>query len=177
MAWTNLRYNPHRDPTKNDWPKNLQPLWMSLWMILNNLVNKQRTLRHTIDQFFHPTNGADNAACKESISTNKLQKQDAALQDTKRALGWDYAVCSKSILVAPHRKDKVTHSLNKTLSQHCLGLTKWQSLLGQLCSLLPIITGGKGQLSILQATLCNKHKGQVWISPLSAHGSSPSKTY
>jgi hypothetical protein len=56
---------------------------------------------------------------------------------------------------ATHCKDKVENSLNGTFSQRHLGLTKCQSLLGQLCSLVH----GKGQLSILQAALYNKHQG------------------
>jgi hypothetical protein len=121
-------------------------------------------LMHAIDRVFRPNDMVDNDARKDPISTSKLGKQDAAWQDTKRALGWDYAVRSKNLLVAPHRKAKVTNSLKETLSQRRLGLTKWQSLLGQLRSLVPGMPGGEGQFSILQAALCNEHKGRVRIS-------------
>jgi hypothetical protein len=131
----------------------------------NGLTNQWRTLMHTIDRVFRRTGQADNSARKEPISTSKLDKKDAAWQDTKRALGWDYAVRSKSLLVAPHRKEKVLDALQDTLSQRRLGLTKWQSLLGQLRSLVPGMPGGEGQFSILQAALCNEHHGRVKISP------------
>jgi hypothetical protein len=66
----------------------------------------------------------DNSAWKEPLSTSKLDKQDAVWQDTNRALGWDYAFCSKSLFVALHCKEKVLKSLQEMLSQWQLGLTK-----------------------------------------------------
>jgi hypothetical protein len=132
---------------------------------MNPLSNQRRTLMHTIDKVFRPNDALDVASRKEPISTSKLAKQDGAWQDVKRALGWDYAVRSKHLLVAAHRKDKVSSSIDEALSQRRLGLTKWQSLIGQLRSLVPGMPGGEGQFSLLQAALCAEHQGRVKIAP------------
>jgi hypothetical protein len=101
---------------------------------------------------------------KEPISQSKLQKQDAAWQDVKQCLGWDYAGASKHLLVAEHRRSKTQASLAEALSQNRVGLKKWQSLLGQLRSLVLGMPSLEGQFSLLQAGLTHQKEGRVRIT-------------
>jgi hypothetical protein len=84
---------------------------------------------------------------------SKLSKGNAAFAEIKRCLGWDYAVKSKTLLVAPHREEKVRSSIAAVIDQRRVGRSTWESLVGQLRSLVPGIPGSEGQFSLLQAAL------------------------
>jgi hypothetical protein len=92
-----------------------------------------------------------------------LDKQDAAWQDMKGCLGWDYGAKSKLLLVAPHRREKAQATIEEALEQKRVGLTKWQSLIGQLRSLTNGLPGSEGQFSLLQSALTQQDKGRVRI--------------
>ncbi len=111
---------------------------------------------HVIDTIFRPT---DNESCKEPISTSKLDKEDAVWQDQKWCLGWDYAAKSKHLMVANHQYDKIMETLSTTLLQKRSGLKPWQTLIRQLCSLVPGVPGSKGQFSLLQGVLTARKPG------------------
>ena len=51
-----------------------------------------------------------------------------------------------------------------TIGRRRLGLTTWQSLVGQLRSLVPGLPGSEGQFSLLQAALVAQRGGRVRIS-------------
>jgi hypothetical protein len=118
---------------------------------------------HAIDKIFRPSDTLDKACRKEPISVSKLDKQDAAWQGLKCCLGWDYAAHSKNLLVASHRHEKATASLTDALSQKRASLQSWQSLIGQLRSLVPGIPGSEGQFSLLQEALVTRNEGRIKI--------------
>ncbi len=124
--------------------------------------NQRRTALHNIDRVFRPSDALDSPVRKEPISTSKLKKGDAAYQSIKRILGWDEALTSRNVLLAPHRREKVVADITEVLSHRRCGLQKWQSLLGQLRSLVPGLPGSEGQFSVMQAA---QHAGRVTISP------------
>jgi hypothetical protein len=55
-----------------------------------------------VDRLFCQLDEKDSEYRKEPISQTKLKKQDAAWQDMKECLGWDYARASKHLLLAKH---------------------------------------------------------------------------
>lgn len=114
-------------------------------------------------QGLKPTDKGDNEPQKEPISVSKLDKEDAAWQDLKRCFGWDYAAKSKNLLAAPHRYEKILEVLAETKWQERTGLKSWQSLIGQLWSLVPGVPGSKDQFSILQMALTTQKEGCVKI--------------
>jgi hypothetical protein len=130
---------------------------------MNPLKNQRNVLMHKIDKVFRPTDDRDKDSRKEPISESKLDKQDAAWQDMKRCLGWDYGAKSKSLVVASHRREKAQATLEEALSQNRVSLTKWQSLIGQLRSLTDGLPGSEGQFSLLQHALTKQAQGRVRI--------------
>jgi hypothetical protein len=132
---------------------------------MNPLPNQRRVLMHRVDGIFRPSDSADGPHRQEPISVKKLDKQDTSWQDLKRCLGWDYGTRSNNLCVAPHRKDKALQSIQAALSQKRVGLTEWQSLLGQLRSLTAGVPGMSGQFSLLQAGLTGVTSGRIRITP------------
>jgi hypothetical protein len=115
----------------------------------------------SIDEVFRPTDAADNEWRKEPQSESKFRKQDAAFQGTKRCLGWDYAVRSKNLLVAPHRQaSKALDSIRSTRDLRRVNLKSWRSLVGQLRSLVPGLPGSEGQFSLMQDAPTHHSKGR-----------------
>ena len=95
---------------------------------------------------------------------SKLSKGGAAFAEIKRCLGWDYAVKSKTLLAAPHQEEKVRSSIAAAIDQRRVGRSTWESLVGQLRSLVPGIPGSEGQFSLLQAALAQGSDGRVRVS-------------
>ena len=108
-----------------------------------------------VDQVFRPSDDEDHEQREEPNSVSKLSKGDAAFAEIKRCLGWDYAVKSKTLLVAPHREERVRSSIAAVIDQRRVGRSTWESLVGQLRSLVPGIPGSEGQFSLLQASLAD----------------------
>jgi hypothetical protein len=116
----------------------------------NPLQNQRRALLHSIDRVFRPSDSGDAPDRKEPISVSKLDKGDASWQDQKRCLGWDFGGRSKTLLIPAHRRTKACTTIQTMLSRKRSGLKDWQSLLGDLCSLVPgLPPGSKGQFSLL----------------------------
>ena len=132
---------------------------------MNPLENQRRSLMHRVNGIFRPSDVADGPHRQEPISVKKLDKHDASWQDMKRCLGWDYGTRSNNLAVAPHRKDKAQQSIQDALRQKRVGLTEWQSLLGQLRSLTAGVPGMSGQFSLLQAGLTGVTHGRIRITP------------
>jgi hypothetical protein len=130
---------------------------------MNPLDNQRKVSLHQIDKIFRPTDDQDKESRKEPISESKLDKQDAAWQDMKRCLGWDYGAKSKLLAVAPHHREKARTTLAEALSQKRVSLTKWQSLIGQLRSLTDGLPGSEGKFSLLQHDLTKQAQGGVRI--------------
>jgi hypothetical protein len=129
----------------------------------NPLVNQRRTLLHNIDKIFRPSDDRDIPERKEPISESKLGKEDAAFKTMKRCLGWDHATESRQLVMASHRKEKVLELLRELRYQNRASLQQWQSLIGQLRSLVVGLPGSEGQFSLLQAALRDGQQGRVRI--------------
>lgn len=131
----------------------------------NPLQNQRNVLLHRIDQVFRPSDAQDSAIRKEPISTKKLDKQDASWQTVKRKLGWDFALRSRRLLIPPHRREKVLADLRDTLGKRRVSLKVFQSVVGQLQSLVQGLPGSRGQFSLLYDAI-TKHDGdRVRITP------------
>jgi hypothetical protein len=129
----------------------------------NPLGNQHRTLLHNIDKVFRPTDDSGVSARKEPISECKLAKDDAAMQTMKGCLGWDHATHSRYLVMAPHRKEKIVALLEDLRDKKRTSLKTWQSLIGQLRSLVVGLPGSEGEFSLLQAALQQSHDGRVKI--------------
>jgi len=130
----------------------------------NPLVNQRRTLMHNVDKIFRPSDDQDPECRKQPISLKKLDKQDCSWQDIKRILGWDEAVRSKVLLLAPHRRERIVDELTEVRGRARVKLRRWESVLGQLRSLVDGIPGGEGQFSAMQDALVGHKSGRVRIS-------------
>jgi hypothetical protein len=128
---------------------------------MNSLRNQRRLLMHLVDRMFRPSDAQDSPYRKEPISRSKLAKQDATWQDVKQCLGWDYAGGSWQLMIANHLREKTQASLDEALSQQRVSLKKWQSLLGQLRSLVLGMPSAEGQFSLLQTALTRQKEGWV----------------
>jgi hypothetical protein len=91
---------------------------------MNPLEIQRKVLMHKIDNIFQPADDQDKARRMEPISKSKLDKQDAAWQDMKRCLGWDYGPKSKLLVLAPHLREKAQATIQEAFSQKQVSLTK-----------------------------------------------------
>jgi hypothetical protein len=130
----------------------------------NPLLNQRRTLLHNIDKVFRPSDEEDKNVQKEPISTKKLDKVAAAFQDIKRFLGGDEGLLSRSVLLAPQRRDRVIEDILAVRNVKRVSLKSWQSLIGQLRSLVVGLPGALGQFSLMQEALRVQQDGRVRIS-------------
>ncbi len=87
---------------------------------------------------------------------SKLKKGDAAFQDKKKCLGWDFGGRSKTLYVAQHRQEKALKNLTEMLSNSYATRNQWEKLVGKLRSLVPGIPGSRGCFSFLQDAM--KHR-------------------
>jgi hypothetical protein len=130
---------------------------------MNPLKNQRRTLFHNIDKVFRPNEADDNPSRKEPISLSKLEKGDAAINDKKRFLGWDFQGSTQELLMAAHRRDKSVQHLQEILHHPNASRKDWERLLGELRSLVAGIPGSRGQFSLLQEAL-SKGRRKIKIS-------------
>lgn len=127
------------------------------------LALQRRAVLHNIGGIFRPNLPSDLLYRKEPLSVKKLNQEDAAFQDLKRCLGWDHGTTSKTLRRAPHRESKALVALRNALPRTRVGLKSWQSLIGQLRSLVNGLPGALGQFSLLQAALQDGHCGRVRV--------------
>jgi hypothetical protein len=79
------------------------------------LANQWWVLMHQIEKICCPLDEDNNDVQKAMISTSKLDKDSAAWQQLKQALGWDYATWSKNILMALHWKQQIYNNLMEAI--------------------------------------------------------------
>ena len=115
-------------------------------------------LFHNLDRVLRRNDQEDPDVRKEPNAINKLEKGDASLNTSKRALGWDLDGKNRLLKVPPHRVERAAATLKTLASQSRAGHTTWQSMLGDLRNLTPGIPGGRGQFSLLQAALTAANK-------------------
>jgi hypothetical protein len=120
---------------------------------MNPLKNQRCTLFHTIDKVFRPNDASDNSSRKEPILISKLQKGDAMLHDKKRFLGWDFHGSNRELHMAEHRREKALLHLDELLANSTANRKEWEQILGELRSLVPGISGSRGQFSVLQEAI------------------------
>ena len=130
----------------------------------NPATNQRRVLFHNLDRVFRKNDQEDPDVRKEPNAINKLEKGDASLNTSKRALGWDLDGKNRLLKVPPHRVERAAATLKTLAGQSRAGHTTWQSMLGDLRNLTPGIPGGRGQFSLLQAALTAANKNRVRIT-------------
>ena len=135
----------------------------------NPSSNQRSVLNHSVDSVFRPNDVHDDKYRQEPNSKKKLKKGDSALKFKKRSLGWDYQVLDKTLLLAPHRSEKVLAEINQCLAQRRVGQKSFESLIGQLRSLVPGVPGSEGQFSLLQAALREKKDNRVRLNETTHH--------
>ena len=130
----------------------------------NPATNQRRALFHNLDKVFRRNDQDDPPFRKEPNAVNKLEKGDAGLNTKKRALGWDLDGKNLLLQVPEHRTERALSTLKEFAQRTRVGLTAWQSMMGDLRNLSPGIPGGRGQFSLLQAALTGAQTNRIRVS-------------
>jgi hypothetical protein len=101
-----------------------------------------------------PLDSADSSFRQEPASVKKMGNGYATWATLKTIVGWILNTFDKTISLPPHRLIGVRNILDSIgPSQHHVALSKWQQVLGELCSMALIIPAAIGLFSVLQETL------------------------
>jgi hypothetical protein len=96
-----------------------------------------RCLLHAVDQIFRfPAHVDDKPLRKQVISETKLAAGDGAWSTSKIILGWLLDTAQGTLLLPPHKADRLQDLLLTFSSKKRTSRKKWCSLLGELQSLL-----------------------------------------
>ena len=129
------------------------------------LLRIKRILMHAIDEVLRPWD--KSPVHQEPMSVKKMLKGDASWQTQKQLLGWLIDTVEKTILLPPHRLERLTTIFEELRGRRRVSLKQWHKVLGELRSMVMAIPGGRGLFSTLQTGLqqhTDKHR--VRISPV-----------
>ena len=120
----------------------------------NDLPTIRTILFHCIDQLLRPLCPADSPYRKEPNSVSKLKKGDACWSTVKIILGWKVDTVARTIELPSHRVERLRELLASIPHyQRRTSTKKWQSLIGELRSMVLAIPSGIGLFTQLQSVL------------------------
>jgi hypothetical protein len=122
-----------------------------------------RTLLHSINAIFHDPPSSPR---RQTISTSKILKGDAAWSYHKRILGWDLNTVNMTIHLPSHCAEHLCSILHNASGQQRISRCKWYALLGELRSMVAALHSTKHLFSILQHVLVDQPGPQLHLSPL-----------
>jgi hypothetical protein len=114
----------------------------------------KRVLLHTLDRIFRPLDAGDSEHRQEPASVKKLRKGDATWSTRKVILGWILDSIQLTLELPCHRIERLFELLDSVVpSQRRVSTKKWQTLLGELRSMVLAVPGARGLFSVLQLAL------------------------
>jgi hypothetical protein len=126
----------------------------------------QKQLLHTLDSILRPLADTDTSHRQEPASVKKFRKGDGTWLTWKVILGWLIDTANLTIELPPHRVAGLNELLDGIGPERTRIATKvWQQVLGELCSMVLGIPGGRRLFSTLQATFKHADKGCLWLTP------------
>jgi hypothetical protein len=114
----------------------------------------KRSLLHALDSVFRGLDASDSPHRQEPAYVKKFLKGDGMWATVKLVLGWLIDTVRKTIQLPPHRVERlqvILQDLPRTLKR--VATSKWQQVLGELCSMSLDIPGTRGLFSTLQHAL------------------------
>jgi hypothetical protein len=114
----------------------------------------KRVLIHALDSVFRKLDKKDGPHCQEPSSIKKMKKGDATWATRKIILGWTVDTLAMTVELPPHRVERIFELLDSvTPGQRRISINKWQTLVGELRSMVLAIPGGRAIFSVLQEVL------------------------
>jgi hypothetical protein len=118
-----------------------------------------RALIHAFDSVFHPLDDDDSCHRQELASLQKTGKGGASWVMTKNILGWMLNIIDKTMSLLSHRlmclKELLSYFTSSQKRKHVL---KWQQLLGELRSMVSVVSAVIGLFSALHKALTHNTK-------------------
>ena len=127
----------------------------------SRLNRLRRVLLHANDEVFRPNDEHDGAERRHPVSLKKLLKGDACWATYKIILGWAVDSLRHTLELPPHRQERLLTILADVRGRRRLSLKQCYKLLGELCSMVMAIPGGRGLFSQLQSSLTASQGGRV----------------
>jgi len=120
-------------------------------LVQGNRWQRQKVKRVLLDKVLRQLDNSNNPHLQEPASIKKMLKGDATWTMRKLILGWIINTIRLTIELPPHRLERLHQLLDSIKPKQCRISTKqWHKVLGELCSMLIAIPGGKGLFSTLQ---------------------------
>jgi hypothetical protein len=123
------------------------------------------TLFHTIDQVLRPRGTEDPITRQLPISEKQLGNGDACWATQKVVLGWPVDSVAKTISFTPRRTQgilEILHSLPST--KKCIAVKQCNNIVGELCSMSPVVSGLGGFFILLQESFRHEHQKRIPLS-------------
>jgi len=127
-------------------------------------VRHVHRLLHSIDDVFRPVDEQDSEYCKHVPSVKKLKKGDGYPGTYKIILGWLINVMGQTLELPPHRQQRLDDIFEYLRGRNCVGMSKWQKILGKLCSMSIGIPGSQGLFSLLQNEIKFVDSGRIRVT-------------
>jgi hypothetical protein len=128
------------------------------WQTANSALT---TLLHSIGEVFQDSH---NSLRGLVISVSKIAKGDTTLSTTQRLLGWDIKPSTMTLHLPPHRVTRLAELLSNVQNKKFVLRRRWQTLLGELRSMVLALHSSKHMFSVLQHLLLNTNKRRLYIS-------------
>ena len=132
-------------------------------------TNMRCCIMHAVDKVFSQWDLV-TLHHKEAISEKKLLKGEGRWSQWKEILGWILDTSQGTLELTNCRKDCILVIFEDLHHKRCIGIKKWQQLLGELQFMGPAIPRASSLFGALQLGLSHADQPHVWITPhLRAH--------
>ena len=167
VPWATVVHNHHPwQPAPPLLPLAHVDVYIDDFLLANQRGTIDTTLRaalHAISTVFRDDPSSPRRAV---VSASKLAKGDATWVTTKQVLGWDINTEELTIHLPEHRLKRLDTLLSPLRYQTRVSRRKWQVLLGELRSMVPVIHSSKYYFSILQHAMSDQQSPRIRISNL-----------
>jgi hypothetical protein len=191
LANTNLTLNPQYPPLHMDhlprqacpsefhptalWAYNTRPpqrplpfvdVYLDDFMVVAQLPRHDPTLHNLLHHLHTVFHDPPDTPHKRVISMSKVEAGDALFSSTKCILGWEIDTHRMHLRLPAHHQQRLCELIQTTLHRPFSTRQRWQSLLGELCSVTLAIHSSKYLFSILQHALTHASHRRFCITSL-----------